>query len=268
MSKTKSMIFSSKRVKPDHPPLFLDGVGIENVPVHDHLGVTLSFNLFWRSHILKTHQKASRKLNLLKPLKYKLSRFTLDVLYTKALVRSSLEYADVVWDGCLVGDNDLLESLQLEGARVVTGAIKGTNKDCLLRDTSWAKLSLRRKIHKLIMMYKLVYKIAPPYLSDLCPSAVSMRSSYSFRSSRNLVLPLVRTERHKNSFLFSATQLWNNLPLELRLSSSVGNFKYNVLAYIGVSSCNPLYYVGNRFDSVDHSRFRCNNSTFNHDLFY
>ena len=38
-------------------------------------------------------------------------------------MRSSLEYADVVWDGCLVGDSDLLESLQLEGARVVTAAI-------------------------------------------------------------------------------------------------------------------------------------------------
>ena len=157
------MIFSTKRVKPDHPPLFLDCVGIENVPAHDHLGVTLSSNLSWRPHILKIHQKAPRKLNLLKPLKYKLSRFTLDVSY-KALVRSSLEYADVVWDGCLVGDSDLLESLQLEGARVVTGAIKGTSRDCFLRDTSWAKLGLRRKIHKLIMMYKLVYKLAPPYL--------------------------------------------------------------------------------------------------------
>ena len=69
-------------------------------------------------------------------------------------MRSSLEYADVVWDGCLVGDSDLLESLQLEGARVVTGAIKGTNRDCLLRDTSWAKLSpLNKILHKLIMMY-------------------------------------------------------------------------------------------------------------------
>ena len=93
-------------------------------------------------------------------------------------------------------------------------------------------------------MYKLVYKLAPPYLSDLCPSAVSVRSSYSFRSARNLVLPFVRTERQKNSFLFSVTQLWNNLRLELRLSSSVGNFKHNQLfAYFSVSSCNPLYYV-------------------------
>ena len=182
-------------------------------------------------------------------------------------MRSSLEYADVVWAGCLVGDSDLLESLQLEGARVVTGAIKGTSRDCLLCDTSRVTLGLRQKIYKLIMMYKLVYKLAPPHLSDLCPSVVSMTPIYSLRSSRNLVLPFVRTERHKNYFLFSGTQLWNNLPLELRRSSSVGNFKHNLLAYFCVSSCNPLYYVGNRFDSVNHSRFRCNNSTLNNDLF-
>ena len=44
-TKTTSMIFSTKHVKPDHPFLFPDGIGIENVPVHDHLGVTLSSNL-------------------------------------------------------------------------------------------------------------------------------------------------------------------------------------------------------------------------------
>ena len=55
----------------------------------------------------------------IEPLKYNLSRY--EVL-SKALVRSSLEYADVVWDGCSESDSNLLESLQIEGARVVTGA--------------------------------------------------------------------------------------------------------------------------------------------------
>ena len=87
----------------------------------------MSSNLSWRAHILKIHQKASEKLNLLKPLKDNLSRYTLEVLF-KSLVRSSLQYANVVWDGCSQSDNNLLESLQIEGARVVTGALKGTNR--------------------------------------------------------------------------------------------------------------------------------------------
>ena len=59
------------------------------------------------------------------------------------VVRSSLEYADVVWDGCSESDSNLLESLQKEGARVVTGALKGTNRVSLLNDLSWVELSVR-----------------------------------------------------------------------------------------------------------------------------
>ena len=70
-------------------------------------------------------QKASKKLNLLKLLKYNLSSYTLEVLL-KSLVRSSLQYADAVWDGCSDSESNLLESLQIESARVVTDALKGT----------------------------------------------------------------------------------------------------------------------------------------------
>ena len=125
--------------------------------VHEHFGLTLS----WRAHKLKIHKKASKKLNLLKPLKYNLSRYTLEVLF-KSLVGSSLEYADVVCDGCCESDSNLLESLQIEGARVTTGALKGTNRVSLLNELSWVELSVRRKIHKLSLMYKMVYKLAPP----------------------------------------------------------------------------------------------------------
>ena len=93
--------------------MILNNSIIEDVTVHEHLGLTLSSNLSWRAHILKIHQKASKKLNLSKPLKY---------------LRLSLKYADVVWDGCSESDSNLLESLQIEGARVVSGALKVTNR--------------------------------------------------------------------------------------------------------------------------------------------
>ena len=72
-------------------------------------------------------------------------------------MRSSLEYADVVWDGFSESDSNLLESLQIEGATVVTGAFKETNRVSLLKDLSWVELSVRRKIHKLTLMYKMVF---------------------------------------------------------------------------------------------------------------
>jgi hypothetical protein len=41
----------------------------------------------------------------------------------------------IVWDGCNETDNDLLEQLQYEAARLVTGAIKGTSRERLLKVT-------------------------------------------------------------------------------------------------------------------------------------
>ena len=66
----KAIVFSAKRHKPVHPPLVLNNNIIENVTVHEHLGFTLYSNLSWRAHIFKICQKASKKLNRLKPLKY------------------------------------------------------------------------------------------------------------------------------------------------------------------------------------------------------
>ena len=78
------------------------------------------------------------------PLKYNLSRCTLEVLF-KSLMRSSLEYADVVWGGFSESDSNLLDSLQIEGARVVTGALKGTNTVSLLNDLSWVELNVTKR---------------------------------------------------------------------------------------------------------------------------
>ena len=80
---------------------------------------------------------------MLKPLRLRLTRKTLNILY-KSLVRSCLEYTDVVWDGCSETDSDLLEQLQYEAARLVTGAIKGTSHESLLNEVPWVKLKETR----------------------------------------------------------------------------------------------------------------------------
>ena len=51
-SKTKSLVFSVKRDKPYHPPLFLNNTAIEEVDHHTHLGSILSGTLSWKSQII------------------------------------------------------------------------------------------------------------------------------------------------------------------------------------------------------------------------
>ena len=73
-------------------------------------------------------------------------------------------------------DSTLLERLQIESARLVTGAMKGTNRMHLFGDIAWVELSDRRKMHKLCLMDKMVSELAPCYLCNLCPAFVNERS--------------------------------------------------------------------------------------------
>ena len=83
-TKTEAIVSSAKRGKSVHPLLILNNniIESEDATVHEHLGLTLCTNLSWRAHILKIHQKASKKWNLPKPLKYSLNRYTLEGLFT------------------------------------------------------------------------------------------------------------------------------------------------------------------------------------------
>ena len=100
-NKTESMIFS----------VIFHGDIVANVSLHTHLWVTLSSNLSWKAHILKVYEKACKRLNMLKGLKYIINRETLNKLY-KSLIRPLMEYGDVLWDGCTDGESDLLEFVQ------------------------------------------------------------------------------------------------------------------------------------------------------------
>ena len=78
---------------------------------------------------------------MLKGLKYKISRDTLCKLY-KSLIRPVMEYAHVVWDGCTENESDLLEHVQYESVKLVTGAMKGTSKHRLIKEIGWENMSI------------------------------------------------------------------------------------------------------------------------------
>jgi hypothetical protein len=94
-AKTKEMIISLKVNKPIHHPANLGGEEIDRVPEHKHLGVIFTDDLKWNSQTMETAKKACKKLNVLRPLKMRLDRKTLELLYF-TYVRSRLEYGDIV----------------------------------------------------------------------------------------------------------------------------------------------------------------------------
>ena len=87
-----------------------------------------------------------------------------------------MEYCDIIWDNCYEMESRLLENIQYESARVVTGAMKGTSRTKLLNELGWEDLKSRRQMHKLAFFYKIVKGLAPSYLTDLLPLTVGERT--------------------------------------------------------------------------------------------
>jgi hypothetical protein len=125
------------------------------------------------------------RLNMLKGLRFRLNRSTSNSMYI-SLIRPLMEYGDFIWDGCRVECSNALERIQFDAARLVTGAIKGTNRVALLEELSWDKLETRRYIHKLSVLYKIKNGMVPDYLYVVLPKPVSQISNYPLRNSDDI----------------------------------------------------------------------------------
>ena len=91
-----------------------------SVDFHKHLGIVFSSDGKWTRHIDYILYKASKQICVLRKLKFILKREILEKIYL-TFIRSLLEYSCEVWDNCSQTDNDRLENVQLEAARIVTG---------------------------------------------------------------------------------------------------------------------------------------------------
>jgi hypothetical protein len=233
---------------------------------HKHLGLTLSCDLKWHKHINNISASASKVLGSMRALKFQLKRSTLNQIYI-SYMRPILEYASIVWDGCAAYEKQSLEQLQYEAARIITGATRSVSIDFLVKEVGWVSLSDRRKIQKLVIVYKAKKGLLPDYLSSLFPPTVSEISSYPLRNNNDYVTIARRTQLYNASFLPSSLELWNNLDPNIRNSQTLNIFKSRLKNLFKAPTVPKHYFYGQRYLSILHTRLRNNCSNLNNDLY-
>ena len=197
-AKTKSMLFSRKKLA-NLPPLFFNGTMLESSKSHKPLGVTFNSNGKWNNHINEIYAKACRRINILRLMKHKLDRKSLENLYI-GFIRSILEYGGIIWDNRSIHESDLLESVQLEPARIITGLRKGTTHVQLYTELGWVPLKERRRTNKLILLHKILHDETPLYLLNEILLHANHQSSYNLRYNRVFEPPLCNTTSCKCRF--------------------------------------------------------------------
>ena len=117
---------------------------------------------------------------------------SLRMLY-KSIIRPAMEYAEVLWDGCCDGESELLESVQYEAGKVITGAMstRGTSRACLMAELGWEEMKVRHAIHKLVCYFKIVNNLNPSYLKGDFQSVLhTLKNLFTF-------FVLIHVRRHK-----------------------------------------------------------------------
>ena len=146
---------------------------IEPSSTHKHVGITFSSNGKWSDHIDHICKSALKEINVVKKLKYTLSRSALNKIYN-TFILPLLEYACEVWDGCSKGDEEKLEKVHLEAVRVVTGLPIFASRDSLYFETGWETLKERRLRRKLSVFYKIFNNTVPDFLTSIITPIVEI----------------------------------------------------------------------------------------------
>ena len=257
------LLISCKLKRPVHPSLLMKNYQISEVDSHEHLCLYFSHECTWHQHINHITVKAWARINIMRKLKLRLDRKSLETIYT-AFIRPLIEYGYIIWDNCSRYEKDELEKNQNEAARIATGATRLVSVSTLSKEIGWESLEKRRTNHKLTLFYKMTHNLAPLYLSSLVPSSGSNISRYNLRNSKNRKTIDTRTTLFYNSFLPSTVRAWNEVPEEAKQSDSVNAFK----RFLNKDKFHipKHFYVDKRKAQILYTRLRTNCSSLNLDL--
>lgn len=210
------IIFSCKKKRQNHPPLFFGGNPVVEEHSQKHLGLTLHNSLSFKLHIHEKIAKAKKVLGSLKRLSRYLPTKTLESIY-KSFIRPHLDYCDVVYHEPskinALGQSlsiimEEIERIQYQSALSIAGAWKGTNRSRLYEELGWESLSDRRRVRRVLLFHKIVNNLTPQYLKD---KLTAQRPDH-VGISPPLFKSLVRynsTNRFQSSFFPDAIENWN-----------------------------------------------------------
>ena len=214
---------------------YMNGSEMKITECEKDLGVYMHSSLKPSIHIAEAVKKANRALGiLLRCLTFR-DRYNFIRLY-KTYVRCHLEYAVQAWSPWLKQDIENIESVQKRAIRYCRGLLGATYED-KLDEVGLTTLVDRRRRGDMLQTFKILNKIDDveyhTWFSKVeeqhqkTRQAVSISSEGNVVATDKLVKPKSRLEIRRNFFSCRVVDPWNELPEEVRKSSSVQEFKTN-----------------------------------------
>uniref|UniRef100_A0A8C6PWD8 Reverse transcriptase domain-containing protein n=1 Tax=Nothobranchius furzeri TaxID=105023 RepID=A0A8C6PWD8_NOTFU len=234
--KTEAILFAPSR----HSDSSLTDCGSFNGQLSasvTNLGVKLDSALSFDTHINGVISSSFFHLRRLSKIKSFLSRHDLETV-VHAFIAVRLDYCNSVLFGVSKRSIARLQMVQNAAARFLEGRRKYDHIPPVLAALHWLPVDVRIRFKILLLVFKTLNGLAPPYLVSLLQPHTPARS---LRSENLMLLSVPRTRlktRGDRAFAVAAPKLWNELPLSIRASTSVAVFKARLETYFYDRSFN------------------------------
>ena len=192
-------------------------------PVVKNLGFRLDNTLSMKKQVSHVKKVCFHKLRQIARMRYFLSTKQLTILI-QAVITTSLDYCNALYFGCYKTVISQLQLIQNRACRVIFGLKKRESVSDKLKSLHWLKVDERIQFKVLLLVFKCLHGIAPPYISELIP----LNNLNSTRQS-SYYIPRGSCDR---AFSSAAPKLWNQLPYEIKESKTIENFKRSLKTHL------------------------------------
>lgn len=196
-----------------------------------NLGVTFDPDLSLTDHISTVCKSSYYAIRQIRQVRSSLDHNSA-VILANSLVSSKLDYCNSLYYGLPQTTLRRLQLVQNTLARAIVPFTKRSDHiSPILHRLHWLPITQRIHFKICLLTYKTLQTKQPSYLQDLLTPHAPSRP---LRSSNQLLLsiPPLRTAAGRRSFSFSAPTLWNSLPLDVRLSTSLSSFRSKLKTFL------------------------------------
>ena len=231
--KTEFLIISSPYSRSSIPDCKLR-VGtseIERSLSAKNLGVMFDSHVSMESHIGLVCQSLHFHLKNIGDVRHLLTEEATNQI-VHSLISSRLDYCNSLMFGLPDSLIQRLQRMQNIAARIVPRCSKFSHFTPVLKSLHWLPVKSRIQFKILLLMFKAVNGLAPPYLCEL---AVQYDPSRDLRSTdqKLLIVPKARCKTlGSRSFAVAGPSEWNKLPLSIRQLESINVFKKTLKTYL------------------------------------
>ena len=198
------------------------------------LGCWVSDNMKWAEHIQDNKDNLilalTTRLGALKKIS-RVASFKNRKMLANGIFLSKLSYMIALWGGCGVGLRKSLQIIQNKAARFVTKLDWSSPTSTLLGQMGWLSVNQLIFYHSVLLVYKVKMSKSPMYIDNM----FNWSYIYNTRQAEGGLIKIMgkpKLDVSRTNFRMRAANYYNQLPTEIRGSTTLAIFKSTVKSWI------------------------------------